>query len=202
MRRRRRSEDTEPFGEEEEPPLLVDEAPVTAVPTDAARPPTSGPIELAFEPLRLTMALVNARLAYRLSVTNLSDAAIGPIHIACDIISAHASLGDKERLLFEGDMAEPRHQFASLPPGQSISLASELHLPIAAIPPIRSGDASLFVPLARFRIIVPDANRPPMIMTRIFLIGESPEQPGKRLKPIRIDLGARTFSRIGQREIA
>lgn len=145
------------------------------------------------------MALVNARLAYRLSLTNLGDAAVGPVSIACDILSAHASLS--EQLLFAGDMVEPTHQFRSLVPGETISLTSELQLPIAAIRPIRSGNASLFVPLARFRITALDAGQPPLTNTRIFVIGESPEQPGRRLTPIRIDRGSRTFSRISQREI-
>ena len=98
-------------------------------------------------------------------------------------------------------MAEPKHQLPSLEPGETISLASELQLPISDILPIRSGRASLFVPLVRFRIDAPDAEGHPRIATRIFVIGESPEQPGRRLKPIRIDLGPRTFSRISQREV-
>lgn len=147
------------------------------------------------------MALVNARLVYRLSLTNLGNASIGPVSIACDIISAHASLSAREQLLFGGDKVEPKHQFRSLAPGETVSLTGELQLPIAAILPIRSGNASLFVPLARFHITALDAGQPPLVSTRIFVIGENPEQPGRRLRPIRIDLGPRTLSRISQREL-
>ncbi|RJF90721.1 hypothetical protein D3876_10970 [Sphingomonas cavernae] len=161
----------------------------------------SGQIDLVFEPKSLSMALVNARLSYRLSLTNVTDAPVGPVSIACDIISAHASLSPGEQLLFGGEMVEPQHHFDSLVPGDTVSLTSELLIPIAAILPVRSGDARLFVPLARFHITVRDAERAPLISTRVFVVGEKPDQLWERLKPIRIDLGPRTFSRIGQREI-
>lgn len=98
-------------------------------------------------------------------------------------------------------MAEPGHQLGSLGPGETVSLTGQSQLPIAAIRPVRSGNASLFVPLARFRMTALDAERPAFVSTRIFIIGESPEQPGQRLRPIRIDRGPRTLSRISQREV-
>lgn len=202
LRRRRRSDDTDISGYMEEPPPLVEDTPMANLQTDVARPPIPpSQIELVFEPQCLTMALVNARLTYRLSLTNRGDAAVGPVSIACDIISAHASLSASEQLLFGPGVNEPKHQIGSLAPGETISLTGELQLPIAAILPIRSGEASLFVPLVRFHITAGDTGRPPSVSTRIFVIGESPDQPGKRLRPIRIDQGPRTFSGISQREV-
>lgn len=201
LRRRRDSDDIDDVEQGENPPPVA-EPPTPAVLQGSARAPLmSSQIELVFEPQRLTMALVNATLAYRLSLTNRSDAAIGPVSIACDIISADTSLGDGKRLLSASDRAAPRHQFRSFDPGETISLTSELLLPIAAIRPVRSGDANLFVPLARFCITALDGERLPFVFTRIFIIGESPEQPGQRLRPIRIDKGPRTVSRISQREL-
>lgn len=186
----------------EDPSPQGEEAPVSSRRTGIPQPLLSPDrIGLAFEPRRLTMAMVNARLAYGLSLTNRGDAAFGPISIACDIISANASLNDRQQLLFGGEMDGPIHRFDSLGPGETLSLDSELQIPIAAIQPVRSGDASLFVPLARFRVAVLDADRPPLVTTRIFIVGESPERAGMRLRPIRIDLGPRIFSHIGQREL-
>lgn len=202
LRRRRHADDIDDMEQAEDVPPLVEESPAPTPGTGVSRPPSvSSRVELAFEPERLTMALVNARLAYRLSLTNHGDAPVGPVSIACDIISAHGSLNNYEQLLSESDMGEPKHQFPELSPGESIALTGELQLPIAAILPIRSGGASLFVPLARFRVTALEEGRPSLVSNRIFIIGESPDLPGKRLKPIRIDLGPRTFSHIGQREI-
>lgn len=200
--RRRRSGAGGDIGQTEEAPLPARTA---RVPTPRARtspPPVApGQIELVFEPLSLTMALVNARLAYRLSVKNLGDTVVGPVTIACDIISAHGSLTPGEQLLFEGEMVEPQHRLASLAPGEAVSVTSELQTPIAAIRPICSGDANLFVPLARFHITALGTGSRPFINTRIFVIGERPQLPRERLRPIRIDAGRRTFSPLSHREI-
>lgn len=202
LRRRRHSDEIDDAGHGEDPPLPVAKAPMPALRTPIARTPLSpSQVKLVFEPQHLTMALVNATLAYRLSLTNLSDAAIGPVSIAGDIISAHTSLGEGKQLLLGVEGAEPRHQFPSLEPGECLSLTGELQLPIAAIRPIRSGEASLFIPLARFCTTVLNGSRPPLVCTSVFIIGESPEQPGQRLRPIRIDKGPRTLSRISQREL-
>jgi hypothetical protein len=202
LRRRRHSDGIDDAEYGEDPPLPVAETPMPTLRTPIARTPlTPSQVKLVFEPQRLTMALINATLAYRLSLTNLGDAAIGPVSIAGDIISAHASLGEGKQLLSGVEGAEPGHQLPSLDPGESISLTGELQLPITAIRPVRSGDASLFVPLARFCMTVLNGGRPPLVCTKIFIIGESPEQPEQRLRPIRIDKGPRTLSRISQREL-
>lgn len=202
LRRRRHSDDIDEAEHGKDPPLPVVETPMPTLRTPIARTPLSpSQVELVFEPRHLTMALVNATLAYRLSLTNLSDAAIGPVSIAGDIMSAHASLGEGKDLLSGVEGAEPRHQFPSLAPGECISLTGELQLPVAAIQPIRSGEASLFVPLARFCMTVLNGDRPLLVCTSVFVIGESPDQPGQRLRPIRIDKGLRTISRISQREL-
>lgn len=203
LRRRRRLEEADDAFQREELPPDLEEISSPLVQTAVSEPRRVWTqLELAFEPQSLTMALVNARLAYRLSLKNLTDAAVGPVSIACDIISAHSSLSVEEQLLpGRGEMLEPKHEIPSLVPGETVSLMSELQLPITAILPIRSGNASLFVPLVRFRITAPDSDGPPLVGTRIFVIGERPGQVGRRLKPIRVDLGPRTFSRIDQREI-
>lgn len=230
LRRRRREEweedldlDAEAQAPVEEmlpPPLPVEKAPApppspvaddgrivafagrTAAPARPRQPALAADrITLRFEPQRLIMAMVNATLAYRLLLTNRGSEVAGPVRIAGDIIPADASLGGGEQLLMGAGMAEPLHQLQSLGPGETIELKGMIRFPVAAIPPIRSGNASLFVPLARFHIAVGGPGQPPLVSTRVFVVGESPAQPGERLKPIRIDLGPRTLSSIGQREL-
>ena len=170
---------------------------------DPAAPKGFAPdsVELVLEAQRLTTGLVNATLAYRISLVNRGREAIGPVSIASDIIAAHASRSAGEQLALDPQTVEPRHQFLSLFPGESITLTGEVRLPLAEIRPIRKGNAALFVPLARFRIVAAEKDKPPRVSTRIFVIGESPEQPGGRLRPFRLDQGPRTFSRIGQRDV-
>lgn len=149
----------------------------------------------------MMMTLINARLAYRLSLANLGDAIAGPIIISCDMISANASLSTNEQLQPGAEMAGQKHQAFSLGPGESVSVTGELLLPIAAMLPIRSGGASLLAPLARFRIAVEDAGQQSRVITRIFVIGENPEIAGGRVRLFRIDRGPQIYSSISQREV-
>ena len=57
------------------------------------------------------------------------------------------------------------------------------------------------MPLARFRVEAAATGDIPLTAAQTFVIGELPEQPGAALRPFRLDLGPRTYSRIGQRAV-
>jgi hypothetical protein len=118
------------------------------------------------------------------------------------MIAAHASLPVARQLGLEGAHLEMRHELASLAPGESATLSGEIRLPLAMITPIRSGAAAFFVPLARFRIEAARKGAETLSLVRTFVVGETPEQAGAALRPFRLDLGPRVYSRVGQREVA
>ena len=101
-----------------------------------------------------------------------------------------------------GQAIAPLHRHATIAPGESVTLSGEFKLPLAAITPIRSGNASLFIPLARFRVEASRQGAPPLVVARTFVVGENQDRPGAALKPFRLDLGPRLYSQIGQRELA
>ena len=141
--------------------------------------------------------MVNATLAYRLTLTNHSGSPTGPLRIAGDIVSAHASLSAEDQLLPGEAALEPLHQVPSLAPGESVTLSGELRMPIAAILPIHSGGGRVFVPLARFRAEMEGVE----IATRVFVIGQASEQPGGALRPFPRDRGPGVDRGRGQREL-
>jgi hypothetical protein len=144
---------------------------------------------------------MNTALTYELTITNTGTDPIGPIAVSGDMIGAHASIPPKVLLETAAD-GEPAHRIPSLQPGESAAVSGELRLPLAAITPIRHGAATLFVPLARFRVLVFRDGRPPVSANHAFVIGEEPVTEGAALKPFRLDLGPRLYSGITQRELA
>ena len=195
---------------EPEAPAVLPEPSIAPIPAQpVAAPEARPPLELVAKPIEVTLAarqlsatLMNAVLQYELVVTNLSDDTVGPIIIAGDMIGAHASLPTRSQLEMTGTEIEPHHRHAALHPHEWAKFTGEFRLPLAAITPIRSGRASLFIPLARFRVEVLRNGAPPMVINRTFVIGETPETPEAALKPFRLDLGPRLYSQIGQREVA
>ncbi|MBV1689101.1 hypothetical protein KRR38_15820 [Novosphingobium sp. G106] len=172
--------------------------PPPAAPSTAPPPPRAQlrPLEMQLEARHLSRAMVNATLAYRLTLTNQSDASSGPLRIAGDIVSAHASLSAAEQLAPGEAALAAIHEVPALAPGESVTLSGELRMPIASILPINSGGSRVFVPLARFR-----AETPESATTRVFVIGQASEQPGGALRPFPLDRGPGVDRALDQREL-
>jgi hypothetical protein len=169
-------------------------SPQPVPPQPAAAP---RPLEMQLEARHLSRALVNATLAYRLTLTNRGEAPVGPLRIAGDIISAHASLTTQDQLALPDASLATIHQVAALAPGDSVTLSGELRLPLASILPISAGAARVFVPLARFRVEPQDGPA----VTRVFVVGQASEQPGGALRPFPLDRGPGVDRTLGQREL-
>lgn len=157
-------------------------------------------VELAAR--RLSATLMNAVLNYELVVRNTGSTAIGPVTVGGDMIGAHASLPTRAQLELAGQDITAMHRLPSLGAGESVTLSGEFKLALADITPIRSGNAALFIPLARFRVEAARSGAPPLVASSTFVVGEDQDRPGAALRPFRLDLGPRLYSRIGQRELA
>lgn len=180
-----------------EPALSRDDIPPPAPPRGKA----GETLAVTLAARRLSATLMNTALTYELTVTNTGPEPIGPIAVSGDMIGAHSSIPPKVLLETASD-SEPQHRVPLLGPGESAVMSGELRLPLAAITPIRHGTATLFVPLARFRVLMFRDGRPPVSANHAFVIGEEPATPGAALKPFRLDLGPRLYSGITQRELA
>lgn len=205
LRRRKTADasDYEPFAPAEaspqpSPPAALTpprpQLPPPALPPLAAEP---RPLEMQLEARHLSRAMINATLAYRLTLTNRADSPTGPLRIAGDIVSAHASLSAEEQLAPGGAALAAIHEVPSLAPGESVSLSGELRLPLASILPIHSGGNRVFVPLARFRADAQGGGA----TTRIFVIGQASDRPGGALRPFPLDRGPGIDRALGQREL-
>ena len=172
------------------------ESPPQPLPAAAASVARAEPLQMALDPLRLSLTLMNATLAYRLEVTNRSTAPIVGLGIGADMIAAHASMTREQQLSGPGADATTVQRIERLEPGESRIVAGEFRVPFTQIVPIRQGNAALLLPLARFRLTAEGAA--PVVRT--FAVG----QPGanRGLQPFRLDLGPRVYPQLAQRAFA
>jgi len=182
-------------------PQRAPASPPPPPPPVAAPPRKDEFLDVTLTARRMSATLMNTALTYELVVTNRGEEPIGPVAVSCDMIGAHASLPARFQLENPGQ-GDPDHRIPRLGSGESATISGELRLPLAAITPIRQGQAALFVPLARFRLLVWREGRPPVSAYRTFVIGETPATPDAALKPFRLDLGPRMYSSISQREVS
>ncbi len=167
-------------------------------PQPQAQPATDA-LQITLRARRLDASLVATTLAYDLRITNHGPATLNALAIEGDMVAAHASLPVEQQIANPANRLELRHALLELAPGASAEFTGELRLPLAAITPIKAGNSAYFVPLARLRLAAVEADSQPLVLAQTFVIGELPEAPNAALRPFRLDLGPRTFTRLGQR---
>ena len=166
---------------------------------DTAPVPALG---LVMQATRMSATLVNTTLSYRLSITNNGPEPLHDVVVAGDMIAAHASRPAEELLGARAASLPELHRIATLAPGESVTLGGDIRLPLVSITPIRSGNAALFVPLARLRARGAGPGGATIENGGTFLVGQ-PAAATKgarngRLQPFRLDLGPRNYSKLGQ----
>jgi hypothetical protein len=177
-------------------PIPVADAVALTEPAPAPAAPQPVGLVMALEARRMSASLMATTLSYQLSVTNHTATPLSALAIEGDMIAAHGTLPPEQQVARKTQALELRHAVVTLAPGETAVLTGDIRVPLALISPIRAGTAAFFVPLARFRITAGS-----LIAVQTFVVGEAPETPGAALKPFRLDLGPRTYSKIGQRAL-
>ncbi|MFN9377514.1 MAG: hypothetical protein ACK564_10910 [Novosphingobium sp.] len=158
-------------------------------------------LSISLEARRLDASLMATTLSYQLRLTNHGTAPLSALAIEGDMVAAHSSLPVEQQIASPEQKLELRHALVELAPGASAEFKGEMRLPLTAITPIRAGNAAYFVPLARLRVAAAVTADESLILAQTFVIGELPDQPGGALRPLRLDLGPRTFGKLGQRAV-
>lgn len=180
-------------------PLVAAPAPVPPQPQVAAQLPQG--LGITLEVRRMNASLMATSLNYVLTLTNHGAEPLSALAVEGDMISAHASLPPEAQIANDNQRMEPRHSLVTLAPGESAEFTGVFMLPLTAVTPIRAGNAAYFVPLARLRVEASMSGGAALVQAHTWVVGELPEDPGAALKPFRLDLGPRTYSRVGQRAV-
>ena len=189
------------------PPVVPAPAPAPA-PTPAPRAVIPEPqlaaasgLNIALEARRMSASLMATTLSYTLTVTNNGPDTLSALAVEGDMIAAHASLPPEQQIASDGQRLELRHALVTLAPGESAEFTGDFRLPLTALNPIRAGDAAFFVPLARLRVEASTTAGKHLVQVQTYVVGETGDAPGAGLRPFRLDLGPRTYSRISQRAV-
>lgn len=180
------------------PPRPPARTPLPEPQLGAALPPGLG---IVLEARRMNASLMATTLNYVLKLTNNGSEPLSALAVEGDMVSAHASLPPEAQIANDNQRLELRHALVALAPGESAEFIGDFRLPLTSVTPIRAGEAAYFVPLARLRIQASTPAGRSLVQVQTYVVGELPEAPGAALKPFRLDLGPRTYSRVGQRAV-
>jgi hypothetical protein len=171
-------------------------------PAPALAPTPAGALDIALQADRLSATLVNATLSCRLVLTNHTAHALVDLAVSGDMTSAHASRPMDEQLGLAGPELPPLRTIDRLDPGESVTIAAEMRLPLSAVLAIRAGQAQLFVPIVRASVWATRADDGSAVHAHgAFLVGQPPaaSDPAARLAPFRLDQGPRVFDVLDQK---
>lgn len=175
-------------------PQLSKSAP--ALPVAASQAVEQDGIAIELEVRRMSASLMATTLSYRLTLSNTGKEALNALAIEGDMIAAQADQPTERQVAARDQALALRHALVELAPGESAEFTGDIRLPLTEIVPIRSGTAAYFIPLARFRVAAGAK-----VLAQTFVVGETPDDPAAALRPFRLDLGPRTYSKIGQRAV-
>lgn len=196
------------------PKAETDPAPVAAKPEPARVPPptplpepqlaaaVASALGITLEARRMNASLMATSLSYVLKLTNTGSEPLSAVAVEGDMVSAHSSLPPEAQIANDNQRLELRHALVALAPGESAEFTGDFRLPLTSVTPIRAGDAAYFVPLARLRVEASTPKGDSLVQVQTFVVGELPDDPGAALRPFRLDLGPRTYSRLGQRAVS
>lgn len=153
-------------------------------------------LAITLEARRMSASLMATTLSYRLTLANHGSEPLTALAVEGDMIAAQADLPTERQVGGRDQQLELRHALVELAPGETAEFSGDFRLPLGQITPIRSGTAAYFIPLARFRVAAGSK-----VLAQTFVVGELPDDPAAALRPFRLDLGPRTYSKLGQRAV-
>jgi hypothetical protein len=177
-------------------PQLSKPAPAPALPAAESLAIEQDGISIVLEARRMSASLMATTLSYRLTLSNNGKETLSALAIEGDMIAAQADQPTERQVGGRDQVLALRHALVELAPGETAEFTGDIRLPLTEIVPIRSGTAAYFIPLARFRVAAGAK-----VLAQTFVVGERPEDPTAALRPFRLDLGPRTYSKIGQRAV-
>lgn len=162
---------------------------------------TDWPLQIDCQPIRFTLTLRHAALAYALTFCNRGADPLGPMIIRADLASTSAQTVQDRAMSRTGDALPLCHYLDSLPPGAAIELTGELRLPLADVAAMRLGAAELLVPLLRLYAESAGDVGPALSTATSFAIGLPPLSAGSGMQPFRLDLGPGIWRKLTARRV-
>lgn len=154
--------------------------------------PGADALDLTLRPERLTVGLAELTVSWMLDLRNVGDTHLVALRIWSDMTGVQGGMQARKQLEGAQGKRASLHRIGSLFPGAKGRIKGEWRFPLADIPPVEGARAIVVLPMVRFRFV--GAGFAPF--RTAFLIGLPPEPGSGRLKPVRLDEGTKTLSRV------
>jgi hypothetical protein len=186
------------------PPPKPTPAPIPTPQVDAAPPanlPPAPRLLLDFTTLGVDVTLINAVARFHLAITNMADIPLHDLAVHGAVVQARRGMPPTVDPLMGDQLLPALQKMANIAPGGTERCEGQIRLPLSEIEPIEMQGRLLFVPVVHIWIGYSGPDETRYAVTQSFVLGEESNPPGPRVGPLRLDLGPRRFSSIGQRPL-
>ena len=178
------------------PPPIA--APLPIAPVSAAKRPQ---LDVSFIPTKATVSVANLTINGQLRIINQGEAVAKSMGLRSILISA-SEIQNDVIAAFHGDKAAHFvEHLGEAGPGERIAMDIELTIPLAELRSYPLGDQRLFVPIVLADIEYAWGKKGQDETRLSCLIGREATPPKPKMGPLRLDLGPRSFSPLGQRPV-
>lgn len=192
----------------------VDEQAVTAAPPKAAVPirPAAKPappistvkprLTIDFIPEKASISFTALTIKGELRIINGSDGPAKNMQLRAALISTSEKQENEISSFHNAPLDTQTQNLGDVQAGERIGMRIELTVPLADLQSFPLGDQQLFVPIMVGNIAYSDEAGTLSEAAKIAcMIGREANPPKPKMAPLRLDLGPRSFSPLGQRPL-
>lgn len=154
---------------------------------------------LEFIPDRAVVSIANLSVTGKLRLTNRTDKPVENLRLRAGLIGASSDQAEIISAFHNRDDGSEK-PLADLKPGEKRAFAIDMALPLADIPSYTVGTQKLLVPIVIANLGYGKGQNDQVELACV--VGREANPPQPKLGPLRLDLGPRSFSPLGQRQLA
>ncbi len=158
-------------------------------------------IEVTFLPDYAAATFTRVAMRYALTVRNTAAESVTGLSLRAAMIPASAGQDAEVAAFISDDSGEVVHRIESLGPGETVEIEGEMALPLNEARAVRYGQRLLFVPVAAFAFRFTRDKRA-CLVPLAYMVGVDSGGAQGKMGPLRLDLGPKTYSQVGQRPLA
>ncbi len=187
----------------EAPTIAAIPASGPVLPKALAKAPISF-VDLAFTPDRVVISFNSMTLYGDLAIYNRGKSPAFDVQLHTALISANENQHDEINAFLANGHDTQAELLYDIEPGEKINLALSLVLPLVEVKRFALGSQMLAVPILLARLDYrTNKNKASLrtVETVSCLIGREASPPQPKMGPLRLDLGARSYTGLGQRSL-
>jgi hypothetical protein len=158
-------------------------------------------IEVTFLPDYAAATFTRVAMRYVLAVRNTGPEMVEHVSIRVAMIPASAEQDGEVAAFIANDGGEEAHRIETIAAGETIEIEGDMALPLSEARPVRYGQRLLFVPVAAFAVAFVRDGRT-CALPLAYMVGVDSGGSQGKMGPLRLDLGPKTYSQVGQRPLA